>query len=627
MLEPNMRLTYLEELQPPAGYVLDRAVATTFSLDLLALLMAPLSMALQQCSKREEMLTDPIAVLEALRMTAGRVTVFCQQGRMAVPRRQTLLYSCLESVVVDVQPPNREGVFHPKTWFLRFRPDAPGEPAFYRFLCLSRNMTFDHSWDTMLSLEGRVTRRKRAFSTNRPLAEFLGALPGMAVGPVRQDMAKDIARMVDEVLRTQFEAPEGFHDEDMAFYALGLQGREELPDFSDFRQLLVVSPFITDSVLRTLMEPRERNILVTRQQSLDELNDKTITLLEETTELYSLLDTAERPEDTDQQGEDLPTTVVSEDFSGLHAKLYIADKNDWYSQVLTGSANATAAGLMGTNTEFLVELWGKRRLVGVDHFLGGEDEKHAFRNMLLAYQRSGKVADDGVSKQLERALEKVRRAICSAKLSGSVRQAGDDTYDQVFRTDGPVRIGAVNVVGKCYPVTLKPVAAQGVADLLEGREVVFSAMSLPSLTSFLAFELTAGKQDKTASIGFVLNVPVSDMPSMRDKAVLHAVISDQAKFIRYLLFILAGTDDPSGLRGVLTSNGGSGGDERSIQDLGLPLLEELVRAFSRSPEKIESIARLVDDLSQSPQGETLLPKNFQRIWNVFLRARDEEALS
>ena len=53
MLEPGKRLLYLEELRPPEGYQLDRAIATTFSLDLLSLLMAPLSMVLHESQSRD----------------------------------------------------------------------------------------------------------------------------------------------------------------------------------------------------------------------------------------------------------------------------------------------------------------------------------------------------------------------------------------------------------------------------------------------------------------------------------------------------------------------------------------------------------------------------------------------
>ncbi len=47
----------------------------------------------------------------------------------------------------------------------------------YRFLCLSRNMTFDRAWDTMLCLDGDLTDRGNAFSQNHPLGRFVESLP------------------------------------------------------------------------------------------------------------------------------------------------------------------------------------------------------------------------------------------------------------------------------------------------------------------------------------------------------------------------------------------------------------------------------------------------------------------
>jgi hypothetical protein len=46
VLEPGQRRLLTEALRPPDGYELDHAIATTFSLDLLALLITPLSFAL-----------------------------------------------------------------------------------------------------------------------------------------------------------------------------------------------------------------------------------------------------------------------------------------------------------------------------------------------------------------------------------------------------------------------------------------------------------------------------------------------------------------------------------------------------------------------------------------------------
>jgi len=157
MFNPNSRLTYLDQLRPPDGYSLDRAIATTFSLDLLSLLMAPLSMSLYDCRNQEDVLKDPIAVLEALRLTTDRFAVFCQESRISVPNKNTRLYSLLEKVVVQVEPPNENGVFHPKVWLLRFTPDDEEQSVVYRLLCLSKNLTFDRSWDTVLALDGELT--------------------------------------------------------------------------------------------------------------------------------------------------------------------------------------------------------------------------------------------------------------------------------------------------------------------------------------------------------------------------------------------------------------------------------------------------------------------------------------
>ncbi|HHW28323.1 MAG TPA: hypothetical protein GXX21_02015, partial [Syntrophomonadaceae bacterium] len=137
MFDPNTRCVYLAELRPPSGFKLDRAIATTFSLDLLALLMAPVSMVYSDLQDREAPLQNPVALLESLRQTTGRFAVFCQQGRILVPRADTLLYSYLERAVVEVQPPGK-GVFHPKVWVLRFLGEDDGQQVvFYRFLCLS----------------------------------------------------------------------------------------------------------------------------------------------------------------------------------------------------------------------------------------------------------------------------------------------------------------------------------------------------------------------------------------------------------------------------------------------------------------------------------------------------------
>jgi hypothetical protein len=144
-------------------------------------------------------------------------------------------------------------------------------------------------------------------------------------------------------------------------------------------------------------------------------------------------------------------------------------------------------------------------------------------------------------------------------------------------------------------------------------------LSLVGLTSFFAFELTTELEGQVASIGFVLNLPVTGMPSERDQRILHSIIADKNRFIRYLLFLLA-EDSEFGLQELI---GGSRtpGNGTGASLAGLPLLEELVRASSRQPEKLDRIAALVESLTQAGSGQDVLPAGFDQIWAAFLALR------
>jgi len=358
MLDPAARLIYLDELRPPTGYRLDRAVVTTYSLDLMSLLMAPLSMAMLDARRDSEGRLDPIGALEALRRTADRFVVFCQKGRISVPLQQQLLYGCLEPAVIETTAPNG-GAFHPKTWLLRFEPDDKREPVRYRFLCLSRNLTFDRSWDTALTLDGDLVDRQNAFSRNRPLSNFTRAIPGMATEPVPPKAREHVERLADEVLRVRFAVPEGFQDNDgsgLTFLPMGIGGRGR-PDLGSAKRLLIVSPFLSDSWLRTGVResfPRGTT-LVSRGDSLDALQDGTYqALVESGAKLFSISEMAETAEGDEEHGRD--SVPMTERLSGLHAKLYAVEEGWSGVQLWTGSANATGTAFDGRNVEFMVGL-------------------------------------------------------------------------------------------------------------------------------------------------------------------------------------------------------------------------------------------------------------------------------
>ena len=77
-------------------------MGTTFSLDLQALLLAPLAFAFFESGATEDEEAsgpDPVALLAALREASERLHIFCQAGRIAVPRQYRRVLALVEDAV------------------------------------------------------------------------------------------------------------------------------------------------------------------------------------------------------------------------------------------------------------------------------------------------------------------------------------------------------------------------------------------------------------------------------------------------------------------------------------------------------------------------------------------------
>ena len=273
MLEPGRRRLFLDTLRPPEGYVLDRAVGTTFTLDLMTLLAVPLAFTFSDVQDRDGQIpTEPLSLLESARRYADRIVVFCQGGQTGVPRARQPALAFIEQSVIAAFPPHRgqsKGVFHPKVWVLRYaaRDDTADEPIRYRLVCQSRNLTFDASWDASLVLDGELSQEwVREYPLNGPIAEFMRALPTLAVDPISNSQEASIEILSDELLNVRFDSPEGL--ELSRFLPFGISRRNvAYPDLKH-RPLLVVSPFLDGGFLRSVVRRRPRSVLISRREEL-----------------------------------------------------------------------------------------------------------------------------------------------------------------------------------------------------------------------------------------------------------------------------------------------------------------------------------------------------------------------
>jgi hypothetical protein len=660
MLEPNSRMLLRDVLRPPTGYVLDRAISTTFSLDLMALLTLPVSFTFFQLKDQDgPPQVDPLALLESLRRYAGKITVFCQAGQIHVPARVQLLLGYLENSIYEVQAP-RGGVFHPKLTVLRYKAqdDNATEEKLpkivYRLLCSSRNLTFDRSWDTILTIDDTlVQHRTNAFARNHPLARFVRELPGLSVHPLAENLVADVRTIADELLRVDFQLPEGFTD--MNFYPLGLEWTELWP-ILNHRRTLAMAPFVDDGFIKRYQTLNIPLGLISRADSLDELSVESLRHLFDAWYLNTAADPIPVDCEADQSANGLDDDLSARtgdrvelatavQLHGLHAKLFVSD-NGWNSHVWTGSANATTAAFE-RNVEFMICLVGKRSHCGIATFVnvtdengkataggktnGHNDGKLGFSDLLLSYHRDDPSVVDGTRKALERTLDTVRYALAGAKITAHIEPLVNSSQPEVGATQFRVTLMrpsqeqmkiSAEVKIECYPLTLNATNSLTVASPIGSTVVVFEALSFEALTSFYAFRLSATKDELSLSSGFVLNLPLVGAPADRTGRLLLALLGNREQLLKYILMLIA--DDEESARRVVENFNVDGQNHHADGHdggFGLPLLEPLLQSLERQPARLDQISRLIEDLRMSPEGRGLISEQFLSIWEPIWAAR------
>lgn len=597
MLPPNERELYVDALKPPVGYVLGEAVATTYSLDLATVLSVPLSLALPHLDLRKLGEESAISLLHAIRQVSSRLTIFCDRARIAAPKGSHVLYGLLEPVVHEVAVPHG-GSLHAKVWLLRFEPDDQehGEPVM-RFVVMSRNLTFDRSWDVSVKLDGTLSSRSR--SVNKPLVELLRVLPEHSIRPIGELKAQRLRELANEVSRTEWELPGGF--EELTFHLLGTGKRSGgwLPAASS--RLVVISPFVTAEALRQLTETTSEPVaLISRAEELDGIDRKALAGFGA---IYTLHEAAER-----EDGEDEEVARRETALHGLHAKVYLA-KVGWNTHLYLGSANASGAALIhGQNIEFLVELMGKTSAVpgrGIE----GMMSKDGLLEILAPYDlESPLVAPDPEQVRAEEVLR--RAAIMLAEAPLSIRFAREGAlYEVTLVLGGSLELAGVNEVS-VWLATVDPSSASEAHVLFETAELSMQPCTPESATSFVAFRLMA--TGAAEPVTFVLNLPTTSLPVDRDAHVMRVVVNNRDRFLKYLLGLLEGFE--ADVAAGLAPGAGTTWHRTARGEAGL--LERLVRTRARHPERLEHVRVLVDALTQTPEGSSILSEDFLSVWHV-----------
>lgn len=602
MLEPQTRAALTEQLAPPPGFELAHAVGTTFTLDLETALTIPLSFASHRITAED----GNLGILDAIRRAADRIDVFAQAGELWMGRSSDLV-AFLEPMVHPVA--TRRGLFHPKVWFLEF---ASSDERRYRFICASRNLTADRSWDVIVRLDGQPGEAGRDAATNAPLVRLLRTLPELSVIPLPAERQARIDELAERWTSVRWEPPDELRN--LTFHVLGLPGSTP-PDVRGQRSL-IISPFVSDEGLRMLRaHTRTDTHLVSRAESLDQLAPES---LDARLKTYVLDDAASLLDDSVPTGAPTREGEVPsppEHLTGLHAKVIVADRQDG-AHLFLGSANATDAALHA-NVEVMVELVGSVPKYGVDA------TREALGSILESYEATGGAepsADEKALRRLERCLRRLAGVRFTARVlegepySLAVWADSDERFVSSLRSSLNDRNQTGDretdddITVRWHLLTRPDLGGPGLAGT-ESHPHVLNSLELTDITPFLV--LTARDSEGNERRTILLARLLDDIPTRRD-AIIARQLTDRASFVRLLMLLLelSGHEFPVGGHGLGVFSAPVGGAE------GAGLFESLVRAVGAGHQGLADVRRIVDYLLTTDDGAGVLPDGFADLWSA-----------
>lgn len=605
MLNPNNdRLDYGQILAPPAGYNLDFAVGTTYSLNLDALVGASLALGLSE-ETDSELMNNPVCLLEALRSTGDNVALFCEGGQIHMPNRVTPLYILLEKMVFSVKTPKRKGIaaypsFHPKFWLIRYR-NNDGDLR-YRVIVLSRNLTFDRNWDIAYYMDGHVT--EDTTDKNEPVCDFLrylaAQLPNTESG---KDKARKIRALIRELPNVIFEpAEKAFYDYEFIPNGVrrasgGVYQFDETDLFKDtFHEILIISPFLSGGVIRDFNDRNTRSLindarymLITREMSLGRLKPEDVSHFQIYTMRDAVIDGETAISDESQE-------IQKQD---IHAKIYMIRKYS-SSDLYLGSLNASHNAVYG-NIEFMIRLRSKRRYLELDKLAASlfgtekDGSDNPFQEVTL--QTAIIEEEDEPTKALDAVVKEINRSNPSA-----VVYPEDEEY-----YSASVHFEACDTKG--YQISIRPLLSRRTEEFL--RDVLFTRLTITQLSEFYVIGVSDGEQ----TVERILIIPTDGLPDDREKQVVSSVVNDRDCFYRYIAFLLG---DDSILSMLEINNAGVEADDTmSRQVYHVPALyEKMLQTAAVNPEKFKGIEYLMKTISE----DGIIPEDFKKLYETFKKA-------
>ena len=617
MINPKKeRLIYSDILTPPYGYELEKAITTTYSLDVAALVscMIPLAFSADVSNK---LFKNKVSTFTALRNLSKKMIVFCDPGQIKELKGLNKDFAILlENMIIPVNlPKDKNGdypAFHPKMWLLQFV-DEEGNHK-YRFISLSRNISYDRCYDVTIAMDSSDNHQKTR--RTKPIIEFLEYLENQI--NTKEYSRLNIQKGLVEQLRNELIdekicfslADYRYEDDDFDIYPLFDEAHRKALKNDLFRtkksdekekydDMFVMSPFLTESILNEIKGciKKDRKIkLITRQTALNDL-DSGLNKFYDTYVLNDaiVLGTEFSQDDTDEVLEDEDKT---DELHDIHAKMYLAQQQK-QSDLYLGSVNATSSAF-NRNIELMVRVGTKKKYLNVVDFFNemNPEDNQIFEKVEIQPKKN----DENLKEKEIELLVKILTHIPAY----AVVKKENDNYLIEIRFESLPKI-PVNTNVSISPFAIND--AQPISSM-----ITYKDLSLSSISEFYKLRVEYTEADEILCIERIIKIPTQNIPyEERDSSIVNDLIKDKDTFAEYVTLLLSRDclATQSELESFKESN-----SKWNISNAQTPLYEMLLKASVENPEAVKL---LESDLKLITNKE-IVSDEFRNMYSQFLEA-------
>lgn len=590
-------------LRPPEGWLVDHAILTSYSADLVVVVTALL--ALSDCDMDYRRTGSRVELVKAVESLRGKVKILTQANRITVPKKAHSILRLMDHFLKVIPTDERQHSWHPKIFLVRFHRDGDRENVMWRVWLGSKNLTAAMNWDVGLMIASRTDKGGASIPG---LAELGFALAQRSGLPALK--AADVQK---ELSSLTWDCPSGCEIRQIKLLLEGDPPLRPQPP-PDTTHVLVVSPFLDTAAahcfVREIAEwggTGTHRTLISTTPDLQRLWDSDRQVFSGFNKVCSMdypdlpevggeLASAEAPPAALADGEE-PSPL------GLHAKIILATSRS-QRRLWVGSANATRRAWSGRNYEVIAEAQIDRNIA---------DALQEFAAGAVEFKPSTKIAKVD---ELEDKLEHARQRLSN---NWTLQQRLENNESLVIASRAPA-LSDLGVQVECAALggawVSWPDAEERV--LLEGNR-------LDQRSNLLQIRLMVG--DRQCSwLQFAACTPEPDVH--RDRAIIAQYLDPRA-FLLWVRSLLNNeapdTSDSDWDESADTNSSDPQSNITSPDATFAPNLEDILRAWARDPEAFriadEKVTAYLSELSRRAEEsnrtqDLKLLKDFEASWST-----------